>query len=199
MSSLSLQMKSSSNLSDVHITPREKLSKSKFFSEISKFTQQNEDLDSSNDSSQDVGTLVEKINEIFYTTNYIEFSNANETKEEIDLKSISIEDFEVIETLSEGGFGKVFLAKKKTTTDIFAIKKININYLEKKNCLKFIENEKKILNIVNNDYIVKCYYSFSDGDSIYFVMEYLNGGDLSHLLSKFQGLNEEVLYQLFST
>ncbi len=192
VSSLSLAMKSSSNISDIYKSPREKLSKSKFFSEISKFTQQNEDLDSSSDSSQDVGTLVEKINDIFYTTNYTEFSKATETKEEIDLKNISIDDFEVIETVSEGGFGKVFLAKKKTTTDIFAIKKININYLEKKNWLKFIENEKMILNTVNNVYIVKCYYSFSDGDNIYFVMEYLNGGDLSHLLSKFQGLNEEV-------
>lgn len=139
------------------------------------------------DSNQDVGALVDRINDFFYTRNYNEFTEKN-----IDLKNISIDDFEIVEVLSEGGFGKVYLAKKKTTNDTFAVKKINFNYLEKKNWSNFIENEKMILNSVSNDYIVKCYYSFSDNESIYFVMEYLNGGDLSHLLSKFQGLNAEV-------
>ena len=99
--------------------------------------------DSSVDSSQDMGTLVDKINDFFYNTNYFEYSKENENKENIDLKNITIDDFDIIEVISQGGFGIVFLAKKKTTGDIFAIKKINIKYLEKKNWSKFIKNEQK--------------------------------------------------------
>lgn len=192
-----ITFKISPNNSD-GFTPNLK-SKSKFSLENYKtniFTQElietEESGDSSVDSSQDMGTLVDKINDLFYNTNYFEYSKENENKENIDLKNITIDDFDIIEVISQGGFGIVFLAKKKTTGDIFAIKKINIKYLEKKNWSKFIKNEQMILNHVNNDFIVKCYYSFSDGENIYFVMEYLNGGDLSHLLSKFKGLNEEV-------
>jgi serine/threonine protein kinase len=34
----------------------------------------------------------------------------------------SIDDFEIIKPISRGAFGKVFLARKRTTGDLFAIK-----------------------------------------------------------------------------
>lgn len=34
----------------------------------------------------------------------------------------SIEDFEIIKPISRGAFGRVFLAKKRVTGDLFAIK-----------------------------------------------------------------------------
>lgn len=34
----------------------------------------------------------------------------------------SIEDFEIIKPISRGAFGRVFLAKKRATGDVFAIK-----------------------------------------------------------------------------
>lgn len=37
----------------------------------------------------------------------------------------SIDDFEIIKPISRGAFGRVFLAKKRTTGDLFAIK---VNY-----------------------------------------------------------------------
>ena len=36
----------------------------------------------------------------------------------------SIEDFEIIKPISRGAFGRVFLAKKRVTGDVFAIKVI---------------------------------------------------------------------------
>ena len=43
----------------------------------------------------------------------------------------------------------------------------------------------------NNDFIVKMYYSFQGKEYLYLVMEYLNGGDLYSLLSKYGYLDEE--------
>lgn len=34
----------------------------------------------------------------------------------------SIDDFEIIKPISKGAYGKVFLARKRTTGDLFAIK-----------------------------------------------------------------------------
>ena len=36
--------------------------------------------------------------------------------------SISIDDFEVLKPISRGAFGRVYLARKRTTGDLFAIK-----------------------------------------------------------------------------
>ena len=36
--------------------------------------------------------------------------------------STSIDDFEVLKPISRGAFGRVYLARKRTTGDLFAIK-----------------------------------------------------------------------------
>ena len=41
----------------------------------------------------------------------------------------SIEDFEIIKPISRGAFGRVFLARKRATGDLFAIKVSICNYL----------------------------------------------------------------------
>lgn len=40
----------------------------------------------------------------------------------------SIDDFEIIKPISKGAYGKVFLARKRTTGDLFAIK-VSFNLL----------------------------------------------------------------------
>lgn len=42
--------------------------------------------------------------------------------------------------------------------------------------------ERDILAEANSDWIVKLYYSFQDAHNLYFVMEYIPGGDLMQLL-----------------
>ena len=106
------------------------------------------------------------------------------TKKNFGLKRISIDDFEKIQHIKSGGFGEVFLAKKISTSDIVAIKKINFRRLAKKNLFKFVLSETEILSNLDNSYQVRCYYSFTDSKYIYFVMEYLGGGDLELYLKK---------------
>ena len=106
---------------------------------------------------------------------------------------MSFSEFEIIDTISQGGFGRVYLVKKKSTNDYFALKKIYKSYIKKKNLFNLVENEKTILNNINNDFVVKCFYSFSDEEYIYFVMEYLNGGDLSNLFNYYDRLSEDMV------
>ena len=107
-------------------------------------------------------------------------------------KVVSINDFEFIKSLSKGGFGTVFLARKITTGDVFAIK-----FLDRKRSIEEeqnenVENEKVVLTKVNNDYIVKGMYTLQNDDFLYFVMEYMNGGDMGSLLKEMGSLEEKV-------
>lgn len=150
----------------------------------------------SSDDSDVEFDILEKINKCLIESSTEPRKEQESLKNEtIDYKNITINDFEILEVLSEGGYGKVYLAKKKATEDLYAIKKINKHYLRQKNLYNFVENEKAILNNINNDYVVKCYYSFSDTNYLYFVMEFLNGGDLSFILNKFRGINEKYVKQ----
>ncbi|XP_062160293.1 probable serine/threonine protein kinase IRE4 isoform X2 [Alnus glutinosa] len=104
----------------------------------------------------------------------------------------SIDDFEIIKPISRGAFGKVFLARKRTTGDFFAIKVLKKLDIIRKNDIERIVAERNILITVRNPFVVRFFYSFTCRDNIYLVMEYLNGGDLYSLLRNVGCLEEDV-------
>ncbi|KAI8851845.1 kinase-like domain-containing protein, partial [Chytridium lagenaria] len=96
-----------------------------------------------------------------------------------------IHDFEIIKPISRGAFGKVYLAKKKTTQDLYAIKILKKEDMIRKNMIAHVRAEHKVLTISRNPFVVKLYYAFQSKEYLYLVMEYLIGGDLSTLLQAF--------------
>ncbi|XP_042504041.1 probable serine/threonine protein kinase IREH1 isoform X2 [Macadamia integrifolia] len=104
----------------------------------------------------------------------------------------SIDDFEIIKPISRGAFGRVFLAKKRTTGDVFAIKVLKKADMIRKNAVESILAERDILISVRNPFVVRFFYSFTCRDNLYLVMEYLNGGDLYSLLRNLGCLDEDV-------
>jgi hypothetical protein len=104
----------------------------------------------------------------------------------------NIDDFEIIKPISRGAYGKVFLARKRTTGDLFAIKVLKKLDMLRKNDIERIVAERNILITVRNPFVVRFFYSFTSKDNLYLVMEYLNGGDLYSLLRKVGCLEEDV-------
>ncbi|KAJ4917498.1 putative serine/threonine protein kinase IREH1 [Raphanus sativus] len=67
---------------------------------------------------------------------------------------ISIDDFEEIKEISRGAYGRVLLAKKRTTGDIFAIKVVKKADMIRKNAVERIHAELDILSNVRNPFVV---------------------------------------------
>eukprot|EP00727_Mastigamoeba_balamuthi_P005096 m51a1_g14585 putative protein kinase (567) ;mRNA; f:1130493-1132718 len=103
---------------------------------------------------------------------------------------LSIDDFEVVKALTRGAYGKVFLARKKRTGDLFAIKVLQRSALGHKNGLESLHTERRILAETASLYVVKMFYCFADEDRVYIVMEYLPGGDCFALLQTVGALDE---------
>lgn len=62
----------------------------------------------------------------------------------------------------------------------------------KKNQAAHVKAERDILSEANTEWVVKLYYSFQDKDNLFFIMEYIPGGDMLALLIK-KGIFEESL------
>ncbi|XP_066356219.1 probable serine/threonine protein kinase IRE isoform X2 [Miscanthus floridulus] len=114
-------------------------------------------------------------------------NNANRFKDRT-----SIEDFEIIKPISRGAFGRVFLAKKRVTGDLFAIKVLRKADMIRKNAVESILAERDILISARNPFVVRFFYSFTCRENLYLVMEYLNGGDLYSLLRNLGCLDEDL-------
>jgi tRNA A-37 threonylcarbamoyl transferase component Bud32 len=101
-----------------------------------------------------------------------------------------IQDFQLLKPISKGAFGKVYVARKKTTMDLYAIKVIRKSDMIKKNMVDAVLTEKFALSILDNPYVVKLYYSFQNAKYLFLVMEFLVGGDLASLLYVLGSLDE---------
>jgi len=103
-----------------------------------------------------------------------------------------VDDFKIIRKLSAGAYAKVCLVQKKNSGDYFAMKIIDKEKTMEKHEEEFITSEINILRHQNSEYIVKLYYSFQNTSYLFFIMEYMVGGDLGHLLSNCGTIDEEV-------
>lgn len=105
--------------------------------------------------------------------------------------------FEKIKTLGVGAFGEVTLCKKKDSKyQVYAMKTLAKSDVLKRNQVAHVKAERDILAEADNEWVVKLYYSFQDRESLYFVMDYVPGGDLMGLLIKL-GVFEEPLARFY--
>ncbi|CAL5867168.1 uncharacterized protein PFLUO_LOCUS1380 [Penicillium psychrofluorescens] len=104
----------------------------------------------------------------------------------------SIKDFEIIKPISKGAFGSVYLSKKKSTGEYFAIKVLKKADMIAKNQVTNVKAERAIMMWQGeSDFVAKLYWTFSSKEYLYLVMEYLNGGDCASLVKVLGGLPED--------
>ncbi|CAO1620589.1 unnamed protein product [Parajaminaea phylloscopi] len=103
----------------------------------------------------------------------------------------SIRDFDILKPISKGAFGSVYLAKKRTTGDYYAIKVLKKSDMIAKNQITNVKAERMILMTqTQSPFVVKLYFTFQSKDYLYLVMEYLPGGDCASLVKMLGGLEE---------
>ncbi|ORY04799.1 kinase-like protein [Basidiobolus meristosporus CBS 931.73] len=99
--------------------------------------------------------------------------------------------FHILTQVGQGGYGQVFLARKKDTGEICALKKMNKKLLYRHNEIQHILTERDVLTSANSPWLVSLLYAFQDIDNVYLAMEYVPGGDLRTLLNNNGCIAEE--------
>jgi len=93
------------------------------------------------------------------------------------------EDFEFIAQLGKGAFGKVVLVRKKDTGKEYAMKVVFKQNVLDHGRVQDLFSERSVLRRSKHPFIVKLEYTFQSEHKLFFVMEYLQGGDLDALLN----------------
>lgn len=92
-------------------------------------------------------------------------------------------DFQILTQVGQGGYGQVFLAQKKDTKEVCALKVMSKKLLFKLDEIRHVLTERDILTTAKSEWLVRLLYSFQDDKSIYLAMEYVPGGDFRTLLN----------------
>ena len=90
-----------------------------------------------------------------------------------------------VRKLGQGGFGKVYLIKNSNGKQ-YALKQIDLSDLSYEMRQKTL-SEVVILSHLNNDFIVKHVSSWTEGNNLNIVMDYIDGGNLRELISRQNG------------
>ena len=105
-------------------------------------------------------------------------------------------DFKLLKKIGEGSYGSIYLVLHNQSNQQYAVKQINKNIKLKNTEHAIKENifkEKKILKNISHPFIIKLHFTFQDEDSLYLVMDYMNGGDLSTVIHNEKFLNEDTV------
>ncbi len=99
--------------------------------------------------------------------------------------SLLRENYDVLETIGTGSFGKVRKIRRKSDNTLLVCKEINFGRMSEKEKGQLV-SEVNILRDLRNPFIVKYHDRIVDKPSttIYIIMEYCSGGDLSKIISK---------------
>ncbi|KAF2859644.1 kinase-like protein [Piedraia hortae CBS 480.64] len=92
-------------------------------------------------------------------------------------------DFQILTQIGQGGYGSVFLACKRDTREVCALKVMRKKLLFKLDEIRHVLTERDILTTAKSEWLVRLLYAFQDESSIYLAMEYVPGGDFRTLLN----------------
>merc|ERR1712150_16534 len=94
----------------------------------------------------------------------------------------SMKDYRIIRVLGKGSFGEVFLVRKISDQNLYALKSINKAFLMKEQKQYQVFSEREILTLGKSSYLTTLYSTFQDANYLYFILEYVPGGNLSSYL-----------------
>lgn len=88
---------------------------------------------------------------------------------------MSVDDFESISTIGQGSYAKVLLVEKIDNKQLYAMKILKKEKIEKKKQGKFIQRERDVLIKIDHPFLIKFFYSFQNERKLYFILEYCPG------------------------
>lgn len=94
---------------------------------------------------------------------------------------IGLDHFNFLAVLGKGNFGKVMLAETKATKRLYAIKVLKKEFIIENDEVESTRSEKRVFLVANKErhpFLLQLHACFQTETRVYFVSEYISGGDL---------------------
>ncbi|XP_065679707.1 protein kinase C iota type isoform X1 [Hydra vulgaris] len=104
---------------------------------------------------------------------------------------VSLNDFEFIRVIGRGSYAKVMMVRLKKTDRIYAMKVIKKELVNDDEDIDWVQTEKHVFEIASNHpFLVGLHSCFQSKSRLFFVIEFVNGGDLMFHMQRMRRLEE---------
>ena len=107
------------------------------------------------------------------------------------VKNVGVDDFKIIKVIGRGSYGKVCLVEFKQTKELFAMKSLKKNVLLDEDQVESTLLEKNILQSLDYPFLVGMVFCFQTEERVYFVLPFIQGGELFQHLRKYKYFPEK--------
>lgn len=106
---------------------------------------------------------------------------------------VTLTDFEILQVLGKGSFGKVYMVRKHSSQEIFAMKVLRKAELVKRNQVRHTMTERQVLTLISHPFIVSMRYAFQTSSKLMMISDYCCGGEIFFHLKKFRSFSEAMV------
>jgi len=119
----------------------------------------------------------------FCTAEDVHQWKAKITSSRTEATSVNLNDFELIKIIGEGANGMIMVARKKDTKIVYSLKITDKDTLIEEGELEQLMGEKQVLQN-DSPFLVHLHYAFQTDAHLFFVMDFIAGGDLGFHLKR---------------
>uniref|UniRef100_A0A673MR58 protein kinase C n=1 Tax=Sinocyclocheilus rhinocerous TaxID=307959 RepID=A0A673MR58_9TELE len=108
------------------------------------------------------------------------------------VSSLGLTDFDLLRVIGRGSYAKVLLVRLKKTDRIYAMKVVKKELVNDDEDIDWVQTEKHVFEQASNHpFLVGLHSCFQTESRLFFVIEYVNGGDLMFHMQRQRKLPEE--------
>lgn len=141
-----------------------------------------------------INTLMDSANAVYHELKKGRYENVSFQMDLLsnlcnEYKGLRIEEFRILNRIAKGAYGEVFVAEREGKT--YAIKRIMKDTVVQQPFTALFMSEKELMvDARGSMWLLSAHYTLQDEEAVYFVMDFLPGGDFMGYLVKKEKVSE---------
>lgn len=103
----------------------------------------------------------------------------------VNTERVDLSHFELLKVVGKGGFGKVNACQRRTTDELYALKRMSkCEVIKRESHIRMVMIERNVMAKLSSQFLCTLDHAFQNATELFFIMPFMQGGDLRYHMSQ---------------